>query len=284
MSKSTMVAVVTGGNKGIGLAVVKKLCESFDGLVYLTSRNETLGRAAVEELNKIGLRPEYAQLDIDNAESIEHFHNFIKDKHGGLDVLVNNAGIAYKVASTEPIGVQASHTCRVNYFGTLAVCSRLFPLLRDHGRVVNMSSSCGWLCKIPGEELRRKLSADDLTIPQLTQLVQDFITRTGDSTHLLAGWPDSSYVVSKVAVSALTRIQQRQFNDDSRCDLVINHCHPGYVDTDMSSHKGPLTPHQGAVSAVYCALLPADITSPRGDYIWLDTTIKDWVHGSPDSA
>ena len=52
-----------------------------------------------------------------------------------------------------------------------------------------------------------------------------------------AGWPGSTYVVSKVGVSALTRIQQRAFDSDSREDLAVNSCHPGYVDTDMISHK-----------------------------------------------
>ena len=51
------------------------------------------------------------------------------------------------------------------------------------------------------------------------------------------GWPAITYAVSKIGVSALTRIQQRHFDADSRPDLVVNHCHPGYVATDMSSHK-----------------------------------------------
>jgi NAD(P)-dependent dehydrogenase (short-subunit alcohol dehydrogenase family) len=51
--------------------------------------------------------------------------------------------------------------------------------------------------------------------------------------------------VSKVAVSAVTFIQQRAFDADPREDLVVNTVHPGYVDTDMTSHKGPLTIEQG---------------------------------------
>lgn len=63
--------------------------------------------------------------------------------------------------------------------------------------------------------------------------------------HQKLGWPNSSYSVSKIGVSALTRIQQRHFDKDSREDIVVNCCHPGYVDTDMTSHKGPLTIEQG---------------------------------------
>lgn len=70
--------------------------------------------------------------------------------------------------------------------------------------------------------------------------------------HFELGYPNSCYVVSKVGVSALTQIQQRTFdNDTSRIDLVINSVHPGYVDTDMTSHKGPLTIEQGKSRLAY---------------------------------
>ena len=64
-----------------------------------------------------------------------------------------------------------------------------------------------------------------------------FFRLANEGGYKEAGWPGSTYVVSKVGVSALTRIQQRAFNSDSREDLVVNSCHPGYVDTDMTSHK-----------------------------------------------
>ena len=52
-------------------------------------------------------------------------------------------------------------------------------------------------------------------------------------------------MVSKVGVSALTMIQQRQFDEDPREDLIVNSCHPGFVDTDLSNHEGPLTIEEG---------------------------------------
>jgi NAD(P)-dependent dehydrogenase (short-subunit alcohol dehydrogenase family) len=63
--------------------------------------------------------------------------------------------------------------------------------------------------------------------------------------HEKEGWPNSAYSVSKVAVSALSFIQQRAFDADPREDLVVNAVHPGYVDTDMTSHRGSLTIEQG---------------------------------------
>ena len=60
----TKVAIVTGSNKGIGLAIVRGLCKSFDGDVYLTSRDEVRGKEAIKLLENEGLEAKYHQLDI----------------------------------------------------------------------------------------------------------------------------------------------------------------------------------------------------------------------------
>lgn len=67
--------------------------------IFLLARDEGRGQAAVEELKKEGLNPKFHQLDIDDINSINRLRDFVKDKYGGLDLLVNNAGIAYKVVS-----------------------------------------------------------------------------------------------------------------------------------------------------------------------------------------
>ncbi|KFM77919.1 Carbonyl reductase [NADPH] 1, partial [Stegodyphus mimosarum] len=89
--------------------------------------------------------------------------SFLKDQYGGLDVLVNNAAITYKMADTAPFSEQAENTIKINFFATLNVCHHLFPLLRPHARVVNVSSSEGKLSHIPNPELRQKLSSETLT-------------------------------------------------------------------------------------------------------------------------
>lgn len=80
-----------------------------------------------------------------------------------------------QTAATEPFAVQAQETIRVNYFSLLRVSKALFPLLRPHARVVQVSSSAGHLSRIPGAELRAKLSSPDLTEEQLNQLMNDFV-------------------------------------------------------------------------------------------------------------
>lgn len=79
--------------------------------------------------------------------------------------------------------------------------------------------------------------------------------------------PAVLYSMSKVGISVLTHIQQRQLSADSREDIIVNSCCPGYVDTDMSSHKGPKTIDEGADTPIYLALLPEGTKSPAGDFV-----------------
>ena len=282
---SKKVAVVTGGNKGIGFAIVKGLVEKFDGVVYLTARNVERGTDAVKELAKCGVNASFHQLDIDDRSSAEKLRDYMKDKYGGIDVLVNNAGIAFKAAATEPMHVQAKVTIQTNYFGTKQACEVLFPILKPGARVVNVSSSAGFLLNVCGDEpaaseLRKKLASSDstLTIEELDTLMNQFIQAAEDGTFKEKGWGGSTYVASKVGLSALSRIQQRELLKDERDDIALNHVHPGYVDTDMTSHKGPLTIEEGAKSSLYCALLPPN-TDVKGKYLWYDCKIVDWVNG-----
>lgn len=63
----------------------------------LLARDDQRGQDAVRQLNSEGLTPKFHQLDIVSAESIEKIKKFLVEQYGGLDLLVNNAGIAFKV-------------------------------------------------------------------------------------------------------------------------------------------------------------------------------------------
>jgi len=283
MTSNPLVCIVTGANKGIGLAVTRALCSlSQANLVYLTSRDRERGEQAVKTLQKEGLQPRFHQLDITDEKSIAALHDYMKDNHGGIDILVNNAGIAFKNDSDVPFAEQAQVSVEANFGGTRKVCKQLFPLLRQGARVVNVSSNCGHLSKIKGDEpaageLRDRLSNEELTEDELVKMMEQFVKLAKEGEHVKSGWPNSAYKVSKVGVSALTIIQQRVMDKERAGeDIVINHAHPGYVDTDMSSHKGHRTVEEGAKSLVFAATLPPK-TDIKGEYIWEDSTVTSWV-------
>jgi len=85
---STKVAIVTGSNKGIGLAIVRRMCKEFSGDVILTARDESRGRTAISLLEGEGLQPKFHQLDIDSRDSIATLKEFVDKKYGGMELIV----------------------------------------------------------------------------------------------------------------------------------------------------------------------------------------------------
>jgi carbonyl reductase 1 len=242
----------------------------------LTARNEELGKKAVQSLNEEGLHPKFHQLDINDQSSIEVFRDFIKNKYGGLDVLVNNAGMAYKQASTAPLGEQAEVTIKTNYFGTIAVSDAFFPLLRPHARVVNVSSmASSYYIRKCGPELQAKFMNPNITRDELTNQMNAFVQAAQRGDLAKEGYPESCYSISKVGVTVLSQIQHRQLSADPRDDIIVNSCCPGYVGTDINSHKGPKTIDEGADTPIYLSLLPEGTKSPAGDFV-ADKQIHKW--------
>ncbi|KAJ8707332.1 hypothetical protein PYW08_010584 [Mythimna loreyi] len=273
---ATKVAVVTGANKGIGFAIVRGLCKRFDGDVYLTSRNIERGKKAIEDLEKEGLKPKYHQLDVTDKQSLEVFRDYIQNKYGGIDILVNNAGIAFGRNSTEPVAVQAEQTIFGNYSALVLTSQILNPILKNGARVVNVSSSYAHLSNIPSLALREKFKDENLTVEGLSELMQQYVDAAKQGTHA-ADWGNSSLVVAKVGVTALSNIHQRLL---SSRDIKVNSVHPGWVDTDMSSHNGPMTIDEGAAAPLYVALDAPD--SLRGQLVWYDKQIVPWDGVKPD--
>ncbi|XP_063161447.1 carbonyl reductase [NADPH] 1-like [Candoia aspera] len=274
---STRVAVVTGSNKGIGLAIVRALCKQFSGDVYLTARDPERGKAAVTQLQEEGLKPLFHQLDITDLESIQTFCDFLKGKYGGLDVLINNAGIAFKVADTTPFAVQAEVTVRTNFFATRNVCRELLPLLKPNGRVVNVSSVNGALALSRcNQDLQQKFRSNIITEEELVKLMEKFVEDTKKGVHEKEGWPNTAYGVSKIGVTVLSRIHARLLNESRKGDgILLNACCPGWVRTDMAGPRAPKTPDEGAETPVYLALLPTGATEPHGQFV-SEKKVQKW--------
>ena len=119
---------------------------------------------------------------MDDESSVLQFRDHLKDCYGGFGILVNNAGILipFHGGPIEQFAEEAAATMKTNYFSLHQSCNILFPLLRPHARVVNISSDFGHLSEIYGTEsvaveLRTKLSSDKLTGKELDLLMQNFV-------------------------------------------------------------------------------------------------------------
>ena len=270
------VAVVTGGNKGIGLAIVRGLCKQFKGRVILTARNEEFGKSAVSLLRDEGLIPLFEQLDILSQASIDAFKSRVEKTYGGIDILVNNAGIAYKNAATEPLPEKAHVTLETNLFATLNVTNALLPTMKAGGRICMVSSMTSKLSNVSQDKnhpVRLRLVDPSQTQESILALMREYLLAVDQDDYSL--WPkDSPYGMSKVGLTAATRAIGRKLSTDPR-GVIINACCPGYVDTDMTSHRGRLTPDQGAETPLLLCFLPNDSTN--GEF-YLEKKLYDWVH------
>lgn len=218
---SNLVAIVTGSNKGLGFAIVKGLCERFKGTVYLTSRDEERGRIACERLRKDGLSPEYHQLDVTDTESVVKFIVYLKQRHGKIDLLINNAGILFLKDAKETKLYQAEQTVFVNFISLVTFTEAILPIMNDNGNIINISSSSGHLSRIPSDELRKKIKSPDLQFDDLVKLMNDYVEAVRLGTEVTEGWGDSPYVVSKVAVNAYTFMLNRKLSDRGMITFIL---------------------------------------------------------------
>jgi len=251
------IALVTGANKGIGYEIVKSLCEQKHMHVIVGARNLKLGEAAVATLKKSGRNNvSHQQLDLNDNKSVIAAAEAVQKAYGGLDILINNAGMAWKGnAFNEDV---ARTTIETNYYGTLRVCNAFFPLLRDNARVVNLSSgvSPSSLRKM-SDATRQKFLAPDLSVQRLSELMEEFITDIKNEVSDQKGWPHSTYGVSKVGVTLLKVIQARE---NKKPGVLINAADPGWCRTDMAGPSASHSAEEGAETPVFLALLPADST------------------------
>ncbi|OWF44032.1 carbonyl reductase [NADPH] 1-like [Mizuhopecten yessoensis] len=274
------VAIVTGASRGLGLAIVRGLCRTFRGHVYLTALNSEEAEDAISQLRWEGLDPKFYQLDITDKCQVEKLGEFLKNYYGNIDILVNNAGIAYTSKDVESFSTQAAMTCRTNFYGTLHVCKILFPLLRSHSRVVNISSNVAKIAMaMCSDQVRDRLTDSNLTMTELQQLIHSYVKATESGTQVEEGWPITPYAVSKIGITVMTFIQQREFHQnirsDIRSDIVVNACCPGFISTAMTRHRGTASPDQGADTPLFLANLPMETTSPCGDYV-MNREVQSW--------
>ena len=215
---SRRIAVVTGGNRGIGFEICLQLARK-GARVVLTARDEAKGRAAAEALAGEGHEIVFHTLDVTRNESIDGFCAYLKDELRGVDILVNNAGVFLdqrKMGLDVPMTV-VRETLETNLLGAWRLAQVLVPVMRwaNYGRIVNVSSGLGAMSEMAG------------------------------------GYP--AYRISKASMNALTRILADELRGTN---ILVNAMCPGWVQTDMGGPRATVPVDKGADTAVWLATLP----------------------------
>ncbi|RKP05004.1 hypothetical protein THASP1DRAFT_33175, partial [Thamnocephalis sphaerospora] len=203
MSSNEFVAVVTGSYKGIGREIIRRILREYGHVypatrplvVYLTARQEKPGQATVEQLRRelpagpqdppISLR--FHLLDVCQDASVSALRDMLQREHGGLDLLVNNAGV-----STERDTFNAEEARRIletNFYSLIRVTEALLPIIRPGGRVVNIGSSEARLSQVTQDGLRDRLLDPNQSVSELSALMNEFVTSIADGTAESKGWP-----------------------------------------------------------------------------------------------
>lgn len=250
------LAVITGANQGIGLAIARAIAKEQNFYVLLGSRDIEKGKAAVEQLRDEGVAGiNCIQLDVTDDESVKRAVQMIKQTFPeGVDVLVNNAGLG----SATGMNISSSHSSNpdnqaaerartiinTNYHGVKRVTNAFQPFLARRARVVNVASSLGQLALDEmSETLRNRFLADNITEKEIDELIGEYIEAVEQGNVKEKGWPVgdvngvdwTAYGVSKAGVIAMTRCYAR----DSQDEICFNACCVSYapfecVDTRMS--------------------------------------------------
>lgn len=208
------IAIVTGGNRGIGFEICRQLARM--GIkVILTARDEGKGKDAVRKLQYEGLDVVFYSLDITDEQSIKRLAGWVEQTFNRIDILINNAAINIDedcTALKADIN-KIKETMETNVYGPLRLCQALLPIMRKNnfGRIVNVSSGAGAL------------------------------------NEMTTGSP--GYRISKTALNVITKLLG---NELVATNITVNSLCPGRVRTDMNPN-GERSVEQGADTAIWLA-------------------------------
>jgi carbonyl reductase 1 len=162
-------------------------------------------------------------------------------------------------------------TLQCNYYGTLQATTSLLPLIRQGGRLINVSSTAGSLSSKYSPALRSAFAATN-TVSDVTSLMEQFTSAVEAGQEKEQGWPSAAYSVSKSGVTGMTRaiaLEERK----SGGGRLVNSCCPGYVKTEMTKGRGLRSVDDGARTPVMLAL--GDIGDVVGEF-WQNEKVVEW--------
>lgn len=215
------IILVTGGNRGIGFAIIQGLAshpDTADSTFLLGCRDASKGREAVEQLHELRAQSTIKEivLDVNSDSSIADAVELVRSQYGHLDVLVNNAGYAAIPSTSDTAGWRDVYrqVLDTNVISVAVTVQQFLPLLRQSptgGKVIQLSSARG------------------------------SVTRA--ASGLLPPTVSIPYVISKSALNMLTLEMSR---DPANRDIEFSLASPGHCKTAFNGFRGTRDPLEGA--------------------------------------
>ncbi|HEX5340771.1 MAG TPA: SDR family NAD(P)-dependent oxidoreductase [Gammaproteobacteria bacterium] len=234
------IAVITGANRGLGFEAARQLARS--GIhVILTARDRQAGADALRKLMQEQLPVELRKLDVTASDDAQALARYVRETHGHLDILINNAGILPESAqdrgakSADPLMVSPTTVMEIlntNTLGPIRLIQALAPLMPAGSRIVNVSTGMAALHNMSGGHL--------------------------------------GYRVSKTALNAVTRVFAAEL---STRGISVNCVDPGWVKTDMGGKGATRSIEQGVETIVWLAIAAK---AAETGHFWRDKRQVAW--------
>ena len=240
---SSRIALITGGNKGIGFETARQL-GTLGFTVLIGARDQARGTEAVAALKAEKIDAHWVSLEVTDKASIAAAAKLVEQQFGHLDILVNNAGWLDYAGEHVASGVKEDtlrKTFEINYFGLIAVTQAFLQLVKNapSGRIVNLTSILG------------------------------SIAEHADPNSSIYGAKFIAYDSSKAAVNMFTNHLAHELKGTK---IKVNAAHPGWVKTDMGGPAAPMELVDGAKTSVALATLPDE--GPSGGYYHLGVHMR----------
>ena len=239
----SIIALITGGNKGIGLETGRQLGK-LGYTILIGARDKERGQQAVADLAADKITAHWVPLEVTDEKSIAAAVALVEKQFGQLDVLVNNAGLLDYATDHAASGVSQAtlrKTFDINFFGLVAVTQAFLPLIRKSpaGRIVNLTSILGSIAE----------HAD----PNSPIYQSKFL----------------AYDASKSAVNMFTNHLAHELRGTP---IKVNAAHPGWVKTDLGGPDATMELVDGAKTSVALATVPS--TGPSGGYFHMGVHLR----------
>ena len=184
MNFENKTAVITGGSRGIGLAIAKKLAAGGANIAILYVGDESEGKNAVEELKGFGVKVEQYFCDVSDFESSKKVVDTVIAEFGGIDFLINNAGITRDKLVLNMDEKDFDAVINVNLKGTFNMIKHTYKhfMKKRAGRIVSTSSIVGLI----GNAGQANYSASKAGIIGLTKSVARELAGRGVTVNAVA--------------------------------------------------------------------------------------------------
>lgn len=270
--------LITGANKGLGFGVAKELLEKelfqsslsnkdknanitdnkIQYNVILTARSQERGLASMKNLldhfaelkikissNKL----KFFQLDVVSNDSISEFITKMKDENLAIDILLNNAGVAYP---GNKISLEIyNHIFSTNVFGTINFTEKIIAenLIKDKGKIIFLASSLGKISRL-SENIQINLASPDITEETLFNISDKFKNSIINKTYMQEGFGKHIYALSKILIKKYAEILARKQQIVQK-NIQVYSCCPGWVKTDLGGYNASRTIEEGIITILH---------------------------------